>query len=309
MGILLTVPPAVLALVFGIEVAEVYGWGMFVGLPFVLGMGAVLIYGYQQRRGFLASMGVAALAITLFAGLLIALAIEGFICVLMAAPIGLVLALAGGTLGFLIQRSIIKGSTTTCLVALTFGLVPVVMGMEGLEETPPPKVSVQTSTVIDAPPEVVWDYVVDFEELPPPEHWIFKTGIAYPTHAEMKGTGVGAVRYCHFSTGPFVEPIHTWDEPHRLGFDVEQQPPSMEELTPFDSIDAPHIDEFLVSEEGEFLLEELSDGRTRLTGTTWYRHHIWPVAYWKVFSDEVIHRIHQRVLDQIKTTAEDDPRL
>jgi hypothetical protein len=35
------------------------------------------------------------------------------------------------------------------------------------------------------------------------------------------------VRYCVFSTGPFVEPITVWEPGRRLGFDVAQQPPPM----------------------------------------------------------------------------------
>ncbi len=304
MALVITVPPGIIVLLFGIEYMAVYGWGLFVGLPFVIGMTSVLLYGYSERRGYLSSMGVATLSMCLFGGLLIVLAIEGLICIFMAGPIGVALALMGGTVGFLIQRTFLSGPTTTMLVVSTFALVPLIMGVEGVEDRTPPLTPIETSVTIDAPPQVVWDHVVDFGQLPPPEHWIFKTGIAYPTHAEMKGEGEGAVRYCHFSTGPFVEPIHTWDEPHRLAFDVEEQPPSMEELTPFETIDAPHIDDFLVSERGEFLLEELPDGGTKLTGTTWYRHHIWPVSYWKLWSDEVIHRIHLRVLNHVKNSAE-----
>ena len=39
-----------------------------------------------------------------------------------------------------------------------------------------------------------------------------RAGLAYPMRARIEGSGPGAVRYCEFSTGPFVEPIVTWDE-------------------------------------------------------------------------------------------------
>ena len=55
---------------------------------------------------------------------------------------------------------------------------------------------------------------------------------------------------------------------------------------------------------GQFQLMELPGGRTRLEGTTWYRNAIWPSAYWRVWSDYIIHRIHMRVLEHIKTEAE-----
>ena len=43
--------------------------------------------------------------------------------------------------------------------------------------------------------------------------------------ARIEGEGVGAIRYCSFSTGDFVEPITAWEKPHRLAFDVVKNPP------------------------------------------------------------------------------------
>jgi len=39
---------------------------------------------------------------------------------------------------------------------------------------------------------------------------LFRLGFASPQYARIEGTGVGAIRYCVFSTGPFVEPITAW---------------------------------------------------------------------------------------------------
>ena len=120
----------------------------------------------------------------------------------------------------------------------------------------------------------------------------------------MFGSGPGAVRHCVFSTGPFVEPIEIWDEPHLLRFSVTKNPPPMEEWTPYKAIHPPHLDGFLASERGQFQLIPLPDGGTRLEGTTWYRHNMWPVMYWQTWSDLIIHRIHLRVLQHIKERAE-----
>jgi hypothetical protein len=55
---------------------------------------------------------------------------------------------------------------------------------------------------------------------------------------------------------------------------------------------------------GQFLLTPLPGGRTRLEGTTWYRHGLAPAEYWRLWSDEIIHKIHMRVLKHIKEEAE-----
>jgi hypothetical protein len=122
--------------------------------------------------------------------------------------------------------------------------------------------------------------------------------------AEIQGSGVGAVRHCVFSTGPFVEPIEVWDEPHLLKFSVASQPPAMQELTPYGRIHPPHLDNYLVSEGGEFLLTPLDGGRTHVEGTTWYRNKMWPSEYWQLWSDWIIHHIHERVLEHVKREAE-----
>jgi len=164
--------------------------------------------------------------------------------------------------------------------------------------------AVRSAVEVDAPPEVVWSHVVSFSELPPPSELLFRAGVAYPMRAEIQGRGVGAVRHCVFSTGPFVEPIEVWDEPRLLKFSVTKNPAPMQEWTPYRDVHPPHLDGFLVSSGGQFLLTALPGGRTRLEGTTWYRHHMSPVRYWQAWSDFIIHRIHLRVLNHVKQLAE-----
>ena len=87
----------------------------------------------------------------------------------------------------------------------------------------PPVFPVKTSIEIAAPSEVVWKHVVTFSALAEPEEWYFRAGLAYPKRARIQGAGPGAVRYCEFSTGPFVEPIEVWDEPRP--YTVKYTPP------------------------------------------------------------------------------------
>src|SRR5262249_42888891 len=134
-------------------------------------------------------------------------------------------------------------------------------------------------------------------------------GIAYPIRARIDGEGVGAIRRCEFSTGPFVEPITAWEAPHRLAFDVVSQPEPMHETSPYRQIDAPHLRNGLHSRRGEFRLIPLPGGRTRLEGRTWYSVEMAPQAYWGLFSDALIHAIHARVLAHVKQLAESGAQL
>jgi uncharacterized membrane protein YhaH (DUF805 family) len=302
-ALIFTVPLGLGLTLLSVEVLGNYGWGLFVGLPFAVGMISVLLYGFQQPRDLGTSLLVAVLSIAFLGAALLALAFEGAVCLLMAAPIAVALGVMGGIVGWAIQLRPWNAGEVPCVVlALTLAL-PALMGAEYSAGLEPPPLEVTTTVEIDAPPETVWKHVVSFAELPEPDDWFFRTGAAYPMRAEIDGQGVGAVRHCVFSTGAFVEPIDVWDEPRRLGFTVAEQPPPLKEWSPWDT-HPPHLDHYLVSQRGQFLLTPLPGGRTRLEGTTWYTNKMWPAAYWQLWSDMAIHRIHLRVLDHIKRLCE-----
>jgi hypothetical protein len=303
-SILLTVPVGLGLTVLGSQLLGNYGWGLFVALPFAMGFAAAMIYGVRQPRSRRSCIGVACLSTGLLAAALLALAFEGVVCIIMAAPIAVPLAAFGGACAYRAQRVPKFHRDAPVYLSALLILVPGVEWTEHVVATPPPTFVVRSSIDVHAPPEKVWKQVVAFSEIPPPTEWMFRAGIAYPIRAEIVGSGLGAERHCVFSTGAFVEPIEVWDEPRQLKFSVTANPPPMEEWTPYSHIDPPHLHGFLVSNGGQFLLTPLPDGGTRLEGTTWYRHGLWPSEYWRLWSDAIIHRIHMRVLRHIRDEAE-----
>jgi len=298
----LVVSLAILTTIFSIHFLQEYGWSLFVGVPFVSGLASAIIYGYHEPRSLAECLRVSFLTVLIFSILVIVLAVEGLLCVLMAAPIGLGLGLVGGVIGFVIQNRSVR-STPTFLFSI-FAIVPLLSFLEYREEPEAPLMQVKTEVIIAQSPEVVWNNLVEFNHMNEPKELLFHSGIAYPIKAEIKGKGVGAVRECIFTTGPFIEPIQVWDEPRLLKFSVIDQPPPMVELSFYDHLNVPHLDGYFRSEKGQFLLTRLENGHTKLEGTTWYRHNIWPVAYWKTWSDYILHKIHLRVLNHIKTKSE-----
>jgi hypothetical protein len=205
--------------------------------------------------------------------------------------------------GYLAQRWRWTGSNPAFLSAMLL-FVPGVQWVEHGVKQVPPTFAVRSAVDINAPPESVWRQVVAFSEIPPPTELIFRAGVAYPVRAEIFGSGTGAERRCVFSTGAFVEPIQIWDEPRTLKFSVTSNPAPMQEWTPYAHLDPPHLHGFLVSNGGQFSLTPLPNGGTRLEGTTWYHHGLWPATYWRWWSDAIIHRIHMRVLTHIRDEAE-----
>jgi hypothetical protein len=276
-----------------------YSASLFLGTPFVMGFVAAFSLNRDAPRSPLATLGVAYLTLVVVAGLIALLALEGLVCLMMVLPLALLLASFGAVLG----RQIALGGRTAAAVTSLLIALPVLTGFEARELRAPLREAL-TAVEIDAPPEIVWNNVVGITDLPPPGEWVFRLGIAYPVRARIHGAGVGAVRTCEFSTGPFVEPITAWEPPRRLAFDVRAQPPPMEEWSPYQHVSAPHLIDGLRSERGEFRLVPVAGGRTRLEGSTWYRNHLFPQLYWNAWSDALIHQIHRRVLEHVKQRSE-----
>ena len=210
-SLLFTVPAGLAFVSLGVFAAGNYGWGIFVAIPFSVGLGAALVFGYHQPRSFGASVGVAIAANAILGGLIFAAAFERAICLLMALPLALFFGILGGMAGHALQRRPRKQAPA--MLALVFLFSPGVITTEWLFPRDAPSLKVVSSIEVNAPPERVWKHVVTFSELPPPQEAIFRAGIAYPVRAQIEGSGPGAVRRCEFSTGSFIEPIEVWDEP------------------------------------------------------------------------------------------------
>jgi hypothetical protein len=274
-----------------------YGWTIFVLLPVLLGGLAAWVFrpttmGRAAATGALSTM-VAACSLLLFG-------LEGAYCIVMALPLAMPLGALGAVLVYRSESS----NLATRSLAMLLLLQPA--GVTWDVNARPPVFDVRTSIEIAATPEQVWKRVVTFSELPEPHEWYFRAGVAYPQRARIVGSGAGAIRYCEFSTGPFVEPIEVWDEPRLLRFRVTENPAPMHELSPYAHVAPKHLHGYLVSELGQFRLTELANHHTLLEGTTWYRNGLWPSQYWRLWSDAIIHRIHLRVLAHIRTLAEKD---
>jgi hypothetical protein len=286
-------------IIFGIYGMGEYGYTIFLLLPLFIGAFTNIIYGWKRNMSNREACWAGMLSLLVVVGGLLAFGIEGLICVAMAAPLAIPLTLAGSLLANSLLAHKPKSAPTAMLA-----LVAIMPGAALVEKPSTDKIHIVTTSLeIETARDEVWNNVIEFPLLEKPTEWIFKTGVAYPIDATIEGSGVGAVRYCNFTTGSFIEPITVWEEPSLLRFDVLAQPAPMRELS-FREVDAPHLHNYFVSKEGQFRLIKLNEGKTLLEGTTWYYHRIKPEWYWQLWSEYIIHKIHGRVLKHIKTNAE-----
>jgi uncharacterized membrane protein YhaH (DUF805 family) len=278
-----------------------YSAALFFATPF--GVGALTAY--VLNRYYLVSTKqttqLVLLTLGALAGVLFIFGREGAICIAMAIPLSVVVGVMGGTVG---RRIALAAHTSLRAAAMSMLVFPTAALMEPRANAGTTLHEVRSAVEIAAPAMTVWSQVVAFPPMPEPDTWFFRLGIAYPKYARIEGSGIGAVRYCVFSTGPFVEPITVWEPGRKLAFTVRSSPVPLRELTPYDNVMPPHLRGFLQSRQGEFRLIALPNGHTRLEGSTWYTLQMGPEGYWQLFGDYLIHRIHLRVLEHIKAQSE-----
>lgn len=227
---------------------------------------------------------------------------EGLICIVMAAPLLYASSILGSAIAMTLLR-VGKGGRFSSLVVL----LPLLgLPLETQATWPRETGSVVTVMEINAPPSAVWAHTVAIPAIQPEEHRpSFSHSIAdapRPLDARVEGSGPGAVRHLRWERGVhFRENITVWEQHRRLGwtfaFAPDSIPTAIEQHIRMDG------DYFRLT-DGDYVLEPLPGGRTRLTLTTryWVATPINLYCHWwaqRFFSD-----FHGAVLEVIRNRAE-----
>jgi hypothetical protein len=230
---------------------------------------------------------------------LLMLALEGFMCILLVAPLAAGAAAVGGAIG----RAAALARNARDKPLLSLALLPAVFAMEAAI---PPAVPITARETIDisAPPLRVWLALTSEEPIASPPGLVGKAGLAFPIRGRLTGQGVGAERLGLFSTGEARERVTVWVPGRTLAFKVLSQPPAMEEMSPWRRVHAPHLTGYFDTSETRFDLTPLSGGGTRLTLHASHILRLDPVLYWEPVARWAIHQNISRVLEDLRSKAE-----
>jgi len=188
----------VLAVAVGALVFGSYGYGMFVASPFVIGMVTAYLANRQQPIDSWDTAKLVSGALALGAAMLVVSALEGIVCIVMAAPrlLGSHCLAACWDARLRSTRAVRCGDTMSAVA-----LLPWLFMAEWLL---PPSMEFEARMDISiiAPPDSVWRALVDMQEIDTPTSLPFRLGIAYPMHGEVIGEGGGcATPGKHFRPG------------------------------------------------------------------------------------------------------------
>lgn len=213
---------------------------------------------------------------------------EGAICLLIVSPLLCLFVM----LGYVIGDSIFKKNNSRLNVSIV-SLLMIVFIADTLSKHEYEN-TVADTMVINASPAKVWQNVVAFEPIKQEPHfWLFRAGLPNPTAATVTGYYNGAGRKCIFSTGYAIgERISAFEPGKNLTFEIIDQPRDPEMMNHLDLL------------KGQFLLKDNGNGTTTVTGTSWYRLHVFPAWYYDIWAQSIVRNVHIRVMEHIKELSE-----
>jgi uncharacterized protein YndB with AHSA1/START domain len=265
--------------------------GLVVLFPLVQGLAMGLAIGPRKY-----DFGETAILIVILAGIELAAAFvllrEGVICLIILSPLIFAMVAGGAFLG----RVIVRATANRTLQVSLIPLIALAVFAEASGPKPDYSGSVADSVVINAPPEYVWRYVVQYpENETPSEYWLWDIGLPRPIQSVAETPEVGGARLCRFSDGIVFEERITELVPNRvMTFDVTRQPNHPEVIGHFQF------------DRGQILLTPNADGTTTITATSWYRLFVRPAPYFDWWTADITRNIHFRVLNHMKRLAEED---
>ena len=278
-----------------------YGSLLFLASPFLVGCVTAFIGNRHGDIGPKATTRLVWAACFLGAVGLLAIAIEGIVCIAMAAPLIAGFAWLGGLAG---RAVALKGSGGGRRgTAMSVAVVPLFLVFDLVA---PPRVAFENveSIEVAASDRAVWEAIVHMGSIAEPPAALFRWGLAYPMGGTLHAEGVGAIREGVFSTGVSYERVTEWEPGRRLSFIVLDDPPTMSELSPYRNVNAPHVDGYFRTVDTRLTITPLANGNMRLSSATSHELHLRPAFYWLPITKWAIHENKVRVLAHFARQAE-----
>jgi len=287
------------AVLVGTAVAVVFGIGgfflvndhsgsmgmvLFVLLPFATGFATALMV--EGKKIITASLLVGAIICT---AILVLTRMEGWVCVLMSAPLIAIGLAVGAVLGVVAREMFGSSSNYHSISFLILAALPfLLMGANKAEEESrrtPRAETIANTLIVDATREVVWEQLKTFDQINGSKGLLMRIGLPVPVSCTMSGEGVGATRTCYFEEGHIAERVTEWNPPSSMKL----------EITEFDVPGRP----WLSFKDASYELTQ-DGGRTVITRKTTIVSRLSPVWYWRRMEKIGVETEHESLFAEVK---------
>ncbi|XAM01667.1 hypothetical protein OT109_09760 [Phycisphaeraceae bacterium D3-23] len=297
-GMLFTLVSGLVWAVFFYGIGEL-GWGLFIGLPFMLGT----LMGYGGRfngwMGLLLGPVCLMLCVAMLVALLMVGGLAGMFCgaflLLFLIPIGI----GGLFFGIFAARALAAILKQTAFsqreylpLLLVIFLLPGLAHLAQVLFAPPVQVeTIQTTQRVAARPMSAWDAWMFYEEVDHQPPWLLRMGLPTPSHVEGRIVTVGDREVCVYTGDARLVKRGTSVEPGRLlAFDVVGQ-------HSFEDNSIRLID-------GSFRFTPAGPEATDVTLSTRYEPLLRPRALWRPIEHAVTRQLHGHVLEGMRLEIE-----
>ena len=287
-------------LVVGIGTAFAFGMGgfvliydktnsmgsvLFLLLPFATGFATALVA--RHRNLVIASLII---VFILCSAILLLTKMEGWVCVLMSAPLIAIGMTIGALLGVLFRIKVIdKSSRPRALSVLMLFILPLfLMGANSMEEPSrrtPRAETFSSVLVVDAPPQRVWNSIKVMDRVNAHRGFLMRIGLPVPVSCSIDKEGLGGKRTCYFESGYIEERITEWDPPRSMKL----------EITAWDVPGRP----WLAFQDASYEIHE-ENGHTIMTRTTTIASRLLPAWYWRRFERIGVETEHEYLFEAVR---------
>jgi hypothetical protein len=293
---------------------EVMTASFIVVVPFSMGLVTVALAERRAPIGWWMRVSLPVVVSLIALAASVALAWEGLICVVLWAPLYLVLSILGGLVAVLIAnirraRSVrgtgVNGVVLAPYLLAPYLLAPYVLAPLELRAPLPDDVRVvENQILIRAPLETVWTNVVRVPAFREDEHrfaWSHVIGFPRPVEATLSSEGVGGVRHATFERGVlFLETITAWEEHRKLTFSIHADATTIPPATLDEHVSVGGA--FFDVLEGEYELEPLPDGVVRLRSQHRVSTHF--NVYATLWTDWIMSDVQSYILEIVRRRCE-----
>lgn len=266
--------------------------------PFSVGAMAVLMSAGGEKISVIVQIQQTVFAVNACYIAVILLALEGSICLVMAAPLFFGASLLGGLVAGFLHNHFRMGRRM-----LPIAFAPI----ESLQTIQPHEQTVTNTIYIAAPPERVFNQLANVRHIRPEElgfTFVHAIGFPRPLEAQMDGQGVGQVRTSRWEKNVwFQEVITDWTPGQSLHYKFYIPPGGI----PRDALDE-HVEiggEHFDLIDGGYDLRVMPDGGTELSLTTRFVNKTRLKTYVDLWAKLVFKDFHRSILGLMKKRAEE----